>query len=93
MTSRITPHGASKGDHISSHGRDLITKIRRGHEGMPVYRKFNEMVFRLHTHKASIHEANLWIEDHKNDFYIRKVRGPGGFYAIYVRRKNSRRGQ
>ena len=92
--SKLTPHGANKGDHISAHGRDLITKIRRAKgEGEPVYRKFDGRLFRLQTIQPSIREANEWIEKYKQDYFVRKVRGPKGFYVIYVRRKTDRRGQ
>jgi hypothetical protein len=90
--SRQTPHGANKGDHIAARGRNLVSRIRKGHEGTPAYRKFNGQVFRLETIQPSIREANWWIEEYKEHFFIRKVKTSTG-YAVYVREKTKRRGQ
>jgi len=78
---------------LSCRGRSCVQKIRRAKsEGAPAYRKFDGKIFRLQTVQPSIREANWWIEEYKKDFYIRKVRGPGGVYVVYVRRKHERSG-
>jgi hypothetical protein len=97
MTSRATPHGSSSGNHIAAKGRNLISRIRRDdkkeHE-VPNYRKFDGQVFRILTYQPTIKEANYYVEEYKENFFIRKVRLPGNRgYVIYVREKGARRGQ
>lgn len=93
---RITPHGASKGDFIAGKGRNLVSKIHRKTKSdeTPVYRKFSGQIFRLHSFRPSIREANWEMGEYKENFFIRKVRLPGNKgYVIYVRDKRARRGQ
>lgn len=95
---RASPHGAEKGDHIASRGRNLVSRLHKMYEGIPAYRKFNGQVFRLQTIQPSIKEANYFIEEYKDNFFIRKVRvlrngGSHRDYAVYVRSKSARRGQ
>ena len=94
--SKLTPHGASAGSHVAAKGRNLISRIRRDDtkDEIPTYRKFDGQVFRLHSFRPTIKEANYEMEEYKENFYIRKVRRPGNKgYVIYLRDKRNRRGQ
>jgi hypothetical protein len=96
MAARITPHGSKRGEYVAARGRNLTSKLHGKPSGVEVnrYRKFGDQVFHLQTIKPSMREANWFVSEYKENFYIRKWRIPGNRgYAIYVRSKSSRRGQ
>ena len=98
MSSKVTAHGSQKGDFLAARGRNCRPRIHRSCENSnaPVYRKFDGKIFRLMTIQSSIRQANYFIEEYRENFFVRKVRfqeKPGvNYYAIYVRNKKARRG-